>query len=114
MKGNYRVEYILKYVYYDSDGNSLHSTDWVTIMVKDIEPKDIPAYIDKHGRKCPEYCQGLQYMVTGTEVRGIFDAVTGEVVDIEEDKVASEILEQIKDSIKQENRDENDKLLPEG
>ena len=108
MKGNYRVNYLLKYLNYDSDGNSWPNTDWETIMVNDIEVKDIPAYVDKHGRKCPEYCRGRQYMVTGTEVRDIYDAVTGEAVAIEEDKVALEILEQIKDSIKQKNEDEND------
>ena len=108
MKGNYRVNYLLKYLNYDSDGNSWLNTDWVTIMVNDIEVKDIPAYVDKHGRKCPEYCRGRQYMITGTEVRDIYDAVTGEAVAIEEDKVALEILEQIKDSIKQENEDGND------
>ena len=113
MKGNYRVDYILKYLNYDSYGNSWPDTYWETINVNDIEVKDIPAYVDKHGRKCPEYCRGRQYMITGTEVRNIFDAATGEMVDIEEDEVASEILEQIKDSIKQENEDGNDKLLTE-
>lgn len=108
MKGNYRVNYLLKYLNYDSDGNSWPGTDWEAMNVNDIEVKDIPAYVDKHGRKCPEYCRGRQYMVTGTEVRDIYDAVTGEAVAIEEDKVALEILEQIKDSIKQKNEDGND------
>ena len=108
MKGNYRVNYLLKYLKYDSDGNSWSDTDWETITVKDIEVKDIPAYVDKHGRKCPEYCRGCQYMITGTEVRDIYDVDTGEVVDIEKDEVALEILEQIKDSIKQKNEDGND------
>ena len=107
MKGNYRVNYILNYLNYDSDGNSWPDHDWETIKVNDIEVKDIPAYVDKYGRKCPEYCRGRQYMITGVEVREIYDAATGEEIEFDEDEVASDILEQIKDSVEQENEDGN-------